>query len=133
MTLRNAATKCSKRLGKQPLSKGVVKCFLQTLKSFLTILCKNDLTCQFILIALCEQRQKIPLSLIFQFLTSTDSFFPTTGFCNFTIVPQCLEGWSGSPCTWGGQVVFLLGDTVPQVPRPAAIRALGSHWPGKLA
>lgn len=132
MTARNAATKCSKRPGKQPLSKGVVKCFLQTLKSFLTILSKNDLTCQFILIELCEQRQKIPLSLIFQFLTSTDSFFPTTGFCNFTVVPQCLEGWSGSPCTWGGQVVFLPGDTVPQVPRPAVIRALGSHWPGKL-
>lgn len=36
------------------------------------------------------------------------------------------------PCTWGGQAVFLPGDTIPQVPLPAVNQALRSHWPVKL-
>lgn len=116
VTARNAATKCSKRLGKEPLSEGVDKCFLQSLKSLLTILCKNDLTCQFILITLCIKAKNPSQSYI--------------SVSNFTVVPRCLDGWSSAP--WGGGAVFLPDDTIPQVPLSAVNQALGSHWPVKL-
>lgn len=36
------------------------------------------------------------------------------------------------PGTWGGQAVFLPGDTILQVPLPAVNQTLRSHWPVEL-